>query len=562
VSLDRLKPQCLSGIAVFVWLLTNSALAAPTLVWDPNPEPDVAGYNVYFSDTTSGSNGMWNAGRRCDLPLNLAPGHTYRFTVSAYNQLGVESAPSAPIQYEASVPRLTLNVTWDPSAFSSVASYTLYYGELNQTAQGLPGGLGTSAAVYDLTRGVSYFLYVIGRDSASNSVDSWQQVIITMPAEGDPAPVHIPRVNQPPQVTLTSPAPLTTYAVATTVPLAATALDPDGAINSVEFYIGTTRVATRTNTPYTASWTGVNAGTYQVSATARDLGGAVTRSTTVQITLREPIPSAPANLTAVVSESAIQLHWTDTSTNELGFRLYRSTGSGYTQIALLGANSFQHLDTPLAAGTTYSYRLTAYNNSGESGAAQVSATTTQQIFLPPPPGSITARAATNGIQVSWSLSEGALRYQLQRSLSGTGTFAAITATQSSSFTDANVTPGTAYYYRVLAEANGYTSGPSPVASAVALAADSPPAAPTNLKASVASKTQINLTWRDNATNETSFVVERSSDGTQFTPMATLPSNSSAYADGSVAPRRRYYYRVRSQNAAGSNCSTVLATKTR
>src|SRR5678815_312780 len=84
-----------------VWFLTNSVFAAPTLVWAPNPEPDIAGYNVYYTDRTAGSSGKWDAGPNAQLVLDLVGGHEYTFTVTAYNETGLESAPSAALNYTA-----------------------------------------------------------------------------------------------------------------------------------------------------------------------------------------------------------------------------------------------------------------------------------------------------------------------------------------------------------------------------------------------------------------------------------------------------------------------------
>jgi hypothetical protein len=81
-------------------------------------------------------------------------------------------------------------------------------------------------------------------------------------------------------------------------------------------------------------------------------------------------PAAPGGLTAnAASSSTINLFWTDNSSNELGFRLERKTGSTgiYALIATLPANQTGYTDAGLQASTTYFYRIKAYNNAGESG---------------------------------------------------------------------------------------------------------------------------------------------------------------------------------------------------
>lgn len=81
-------------------------------------------------------------------------------------------------------------------------------------------------------------------------------------------------------------------------------------------------------------------------------------------------PAAPGGLTAsAASSSAINLFWADNSSNELGFRLERKTGSAgtYALIATLPAGQTSYSDAGLQASTTYFYRIKAYNNAGESG---------------------------------------------------------------------------------------------------------------------------------------------------------------------------------------------------
>jgi hypothetical protein len=84
-------------------------------------------------------------------------------------------------------------------------------------------------------------------------------------------------------------------------------------------------------------------------------------------------------------------------------------------------------------------------------------------------------------------------------------------------------------------------------------------------AAAASSSQINLVWVDNATTETSYRVERSTNGTNFTAVATLGANFTTYADTGLAAAATYYYRVLASNNVGnsgySNTATAMTMAT-
>jgi fibronectin type 3 domain-containing protein len=87
-----------------------------------------------------------------------------------------------------------------------------------------------------------------------------------------------------------------------------------------------------------------------------------------------------------------------------------------------------------------------------------------------------------------------------------------------------------------------------------------PAAPSNLAASAVSTSQINLTWTNNATNQTGFKIDRSTDGVNFTTLATVTATSYSDASG-LSAGTTYYYRVRATNASGDSANSNVASAT-
>jgi hypothetical protein len=89
------------------------------------------------------------------------------------------------------------------------------------------------------------------------------------------------------------------------------------------------------------------------------------------------------------------------------------------------------------------------------------------------------------------------------------------------------------------------------------------APPTNLTAESASQTQINLSWRDNSSNERFFIVERSANGsTGWTEIDRLHFNVHTYPDRTIpACNTTEYYRVRALTAGGYSAYTNVAHAT-
>jgi hypothetical protein len=73
------------------------------------------------------------------------------------------------------------------------------------------------------------------------------------------------------------------------------------------------------------------------------------------------------------------------------------------------------------------------------------------------------------------------------------------------------------------------------------------ASPTNLTASLLAGPAVNVRFMDNARNETGFILERSVDGVNFSPLTTLGprlnTGNVTYIDNAVILGNTYWYRV-------------------
>ena len=117
--------------------------------------------------------------------------------------------------------------------------------------------------------------------------------------------------------------------------------------------------------------------------------------------------------------------------------------------------------------------------------------------------------------------------------------------------DPNVDPdNAAFSARTLNESAAYMAGfrdpptgPPPL---------TPPAAPGSLVATANGTDRIDISWFDNASDETSYLIERSPDASSWAQIATLGADATSYGDNGLNPDTIYYYRVQAENAAGAS----------
>jgi hypothetical protein len=118
--------------------------------------------------------------------------------------------------------------------------------------------------------------------------------------------------NQPPSVSIASPANNAVFVAPAAIAMTATASDPDagGSIAKVEFFQGATKLGESTAAPYQLTWSDVPAGSYALTAKATDNMGAVTTSAAVTVkvdTLPAVAITAPLPGTLFVAPATIAM---------------------------------------------------------------------------------------------------------------------------------------------------------------------------------------------------------------------------------------------------------------
>lgn len=97
--------------------------------------------------------------------------------------------------------------------------------------------------------------------------------------------------------------------------------------------------------------------------------------------------------------------------------------------------------------------------------------------------------------------------------------------------------------------------------AAAGANETVPVAPSGLTATPVSTSQVDLSWTDNATNETGYKIYRSDNGGAYGLIDTISADSTSYSDTTITAGAAHFYKVASYNGAGEAESNAAGTNT-
>jgi fibronectin type 3 domain-containing protein len=287
---------------------------------------------------------------------------------------------------------------------------------------------------------------------------------------------------------------------------------------------------------------------YVVQATA----GSFTSANSSQVTATTLLGTPTGVVATAASPVEIDLSWTAVS-GATGYVVERSstTGGPYTTIATPTSTSYANLG--LSPATKYYYVVKATAGSVSSAlSVEVSATT----LLGAPTGVVATTISTSEIDLTWTAVTGATGYVVLRSTTSGGPYSVVGSPTSTSFANTGLSAATTYYFVLEATAGSVTSAFSSQASATTI-----PPAPTGLTASVASPSEIDLSWTA-VPGATGYVILRSTSASgPFTSVGT--STTPSFANTGLTSNTTYYYEVEATDAGGNsaNSSVVSATTT-
>lgn len=382
-------------------------------------------------------------------------------------------------------------------------------------------------------------------------------------------PASAPTSNQPPVPVIASPSASTTWRVGETINFTGSGSDAeDGALpaSALKWTLvlihGNELDASNTHEHVVQSFSGVAGGSFvapdheypswlELRLTATDAQG---QSTTISRRLNPQT----VQVTLASNPGGAALTFGD-----------RSGASPLTRTLLVGSR--MQVSAPaqyVKDGLTYSF--VGWSDGGavahDITVPASALTLTANYALPAAPGAPTSLNAVtiSSTQINLTWSDNATNetgYRVERRTgSGAWTQIGIAGVNSPLFLDLALTPGTTYEYRVCAMSAAGDSAYSNIATATTTSAIAAPATPSDFAASNVTTTSLTLTWRDNATNETGYRLQRRLAGGSFAVIATLGAGVTTFNDTGLTPGASYEYRLVAFNAAGdSGAITGTAT---
>jgi titin len=253
------------------------------------------------------------------------------------------------------------------------------------------------------------------------------------------------------------------------------------------------------------------------------------------------VAAAPGGLTAEpVSAGQVNLAW-GSVTGAGTYRVERTAnGVDWSVVGTTAGTTMS--DSSVSGGVTYSYRVASVNASGTSAYSGLAIALTAPNQ---PTGLVAVSADTPVVTLSWAAVTGAVGYQVERSVAGSGDWTLVGTVATTGYVDGGLNYETSYAYRIRAT---NASGASAYSASASVTTPNVPivlASPTALVVGDPTSAGATLTWQDNSDNELGFQIQRSGDGGQtWATVGLAAAGLTTYEDTTLSGGTSYQYRVR------------------
>jgi autotransporter-associated beta strand protein len=227
-------------------------------------------------------------------------------------------------------------------------------------------------------------------------------------------------------------------------------------------------------------------------------------------------------------------------------------GVDFTSVFTAASSATSWTNTGLSGAMRYFYRVRATTASGRSTPSAIVSAVNR-------PSPVTEAAVTvlsnTQVVLNWIDTSGETGYRIERSTDNvTFTQIATLGTNVPSYSNSGLSAGTPYWFRI--SPMTATGDGNPV---VITASTTGLQAVSDLAFTSRASSAIGLDWTAVAA-ATGYRIERSTNGTSFTALATVPAGTVAYADTAVAVLGKYSYRVVAiHGTAAANPSPTIFT---
>ncbi|HVS66651.1 MAG TPA: FlgD immunoglobulin-like domain containing protein [Thermoanaerobaculia bacterium] len=216
-------------------------------------------------------------------------------------------------------------------------------------------------------------------------------------------------------------------------------------------------------------------GLHRYELQAIGASGLLGPSASLDVPVGDVVSPEPVILAGQASGFEVELSWTASPAPDVaGYTVYRD---GSLIVRQLDAGFLAHTDGPLPNGS-YRYRVTASDAVGNESASSNEVAIELAAPVPQPPTLAVTGTEASSATLSWTPSVGleGVAFALERATSGGGPYEEVVLTTALTFTDEELDPATTYWYVVRAiDAAGNRSLPSNEVAVIAIDVTPPPA---------------------------------------------------------------------------------------